>query len=185
MKASLLTLQTVVSNIPKNFLPQLHFLFRKHLVMCLYNLCAFLFLNIRLHQQKCFTVYPSADNKFSLEEYRASIAEPSDVKSPVSQRPSKRASTPTSRQQSGFHLPQSSEEASGAGCRPAASPLALTWDFFSPTRVGSNMMTQLSAQHRHFNDLKARLSPRSTPNVANHRRDLSKASQHAPVTNST
>lgn len=44
-------------------------------------------------------------------------------------------------------------------------------------------MTQLSAQHRHFNDLKARLSPRATPKVANHSRVLSKADQHAPVRN--
>lgn len=107
-------------------------------------------------------------------EDRANNTEPTDGKSPVSQRPRKQASPPTSRQQSVFHLPQGSGVVSGAGCRQAASPLALTCDFFPPTRVGSNMMTQLSAQHRHFNDLKARLSPRTARNVANHRRVLSK-----------
>ena len=53
--------------------------------------------------------------------------------------------------------------ASGAGCRRAASPPALTWDLFSPTRVGSNMMTQLSAQHRRSERAKSELVPAAQP----------------------
>ena len=114
-------------------------------------------------------VFPSIqvwlDNTYSPGESGANNAEPTDVKSPLWRRPRKQASPLTARQQSVFHLFQGPGVASGAGWRQTGSPLALTWDFFSPTRVGSNMMTQLSAQHRHFNDLKARLPPLSARNV--------------------